>query len=369
MKDKAVINEETHVVEEKKKGREETIIKYGFLALGIILAICIVAFAVISLLPNNVLSIGDEKITEDEFDYHYYEQTNMLYQQILQYYPDVSVEIFMMSEYQSGMTYHEFAKQLSLERVSEIQILLDSAKKEGYVYDEAELEDSKENFINSFSEYADQTGQKLDDAAKDLYGCKFDIVLDIYEKTWISSKYQDDLIRGYKLEVEDDTALEYYENFKDDIDQVVLKQLFISTFDTVAQEYYDDEEYADAKERAEAIFERVNNGEDLDALILELSEDPSVEETLGEYKSKKSEIGLVALEEWTFEEGRVEGEIALLESEIGFHITQYVSRTVYEDAIDDVKSNIAYGEMLNFLSEKRALPEYEVGYYKSFSSY
>ncbi len=369
MKDKAVISEETPAVEEKKKGREETIIKYGFIALGIILAICIVAFAVISLLPKNILSIGNEKITEDEFDYHYYEQTNLLYQQILQYYPDVSMEVFMMSEYQSGMTYHEFAKQLALERVSEVQILLDTAEKEGYVYDEAELEDSKANFKASFINYADQTGQKLDDAAKEIYGCKFDIVFKIFEKTWLSSKYQDDLLRKYKSEVDDETALAYYENFKDDIDQVVLKQLFIATYDTVAQEYYDDEEYADAKARAEDILERVNNGEDLDALIMELSEDPSVEETLGEYKSKKSDIGLVAIEEWTFEEGRFEGEIALLETEIGFHITQYVSRTGFEDALDEVKGNIAYGEMLNLLSEKRALPEYEVGYYSAFSSY
>ena len=123
MKDKAVINEETQVVEEKKKGREETVIKYGFIALGIILVICIVAFAIISFLPNNILSIGDEKITEEEFDYHYFEQANLLYQQILQFYPDVSLEVFMMSEYQAGMTYHEFAKQLALERISEIQIL------------------------------------------------------------------------------------------------------------------------------------------------------------------------------------------------------------------------------------------------------
>lgn len=369
MKEKPVINEENQAVEEKKQGREETIIKYGFIALGIILVICIVAFAVISILPTNILSIGDEKISEEEFDYHYFEQTNMLYQQILQYYPDVTMEVFMMSEYQSGMTYHEFAKQLALERVSEIQILLDTAEKEGYVYDEAELEDSKKNFKTSFSEYADQTGMSLDEAAKDLYGCKFDTVLKIYEKTWLSSKYQDDILRQYQAEVDDATALEYYENFKDDIDQVVLKQLFIATYDTEAQEYYSDEEYDDALARSEAILKRVNDGEDFDALILELSEDPNVDQTLGEYKSKKSEIGLETLEEWTFGEGRYEGEIALIETEIGFHITQYISRTGYEEAIDEVKSNIAYGEMLNLLSEKRALPEYEVGYYKAFSSY
>ena len=240
MKDKARINEETPVEEHKNKGKEEVIIKYGFIALGVILGICIIAFAIISFLPNNILSIGDEKITEEEFDYHYFEQANMLYQQILQYYPDVSMEIFMLSEYQSGMTYHEFAKQLSLERISEIYILTSMAEEENYVYDKTELEDSKDNFKNSFQEYADQSGIELDEAAKELYGCDFDTVMTIYEKTWISSKYQDDLLRKFEGEVTEEDAAVYYESFKDDLDQVTLKQLFIATYDAEIQATYND---------------------------------------------------------------------------------------------------------------------------------
>ena len=369
MKEKARINEEIPAEEQHKKGKEEAIIKYAFITLGIILAICIVTFAAVSIIPQNILSIGDKKITEEEFDYHYYEQANMLYQQILQYYPEVSMEVFMTSEYKSGMNYHEFAKQLSLERISEIEILMDMAEKEGYVYDEKELKDSKENFKTSFKEYADQSGLKLDEAAKELYGCDFDMVLVVYEKTWLSSKYQDDMLRKFEGEVTESQALEYYENFKDDLDQVTLKQIFISTLDTEAQEYYDDVAYDDAKARAEDILKRVNNGEDFDALILELSEDPSVEETLGEYTSKKSEMGLDALEEWAFKPELVVGDVELVETEIGFHIVKFLSRTGFEEAMESAKGNIAYGEMLNILSAKKALSEYEVGYYKSFGTY
>ncbi|MCK5757968.1 MAG: peptidylprolyl isomerase, partial [Clostridiales bacterium] len=267
------------------------------------------------------------------------------------------------------MNYHEFAKQLSLERISEIEILTDMAENEGYVYDEKELDDSKENFKSSFQEYADQSDLKIDEAAKELYGCDFDTVLVIFEKTWLSSKYQDDMLRKYEGEVTESQALEYYENFTDDLDQVTLKQIFIATYDTEAQEYYDDAAYDDAKARAEAIFERVNNGEDYDALLMELSEDPSVEETLGEYTSRKSEIGLDPLEEWAFLAELVEGDVGLVETEIGFHVVKFLSRTGFEEALDAVKGNIAYGEMLNVLSEKRALPDYEVGYYKAFGSY
>ena len=117
------------------------------------------------------------------------------------------------------------------------------------------------------------------------------------------------------------------------------------------------------------MFEQVNAGEDFDALVMEVSEDPSVADTMGEYTSRKSEIGLEALETWAFDPERIMDTYSLVETEIGFHIVKYISRTGYEDALESVKSNIAYGEMLNVLAEKRAEPEYEVGYYKSFSSY
>ncbi|MBN2883776.1 MAG: hypothetical protein JXN10_09620, partial [Clostridia bacterium] len=177
-----------------KQGKEEVIIKYGFIALGIILGICIIAFMVISIIPTNALSIGEYKISQEEFEYHYFEQKTMLYSQILEYYPDVTEAVFLQSEYQSGITYHEFAKQLALERISDIYILLDLAKEEGYKYDEAELEDSKDNFKKTFTDYAVSLDRKVDEVSKDLYGSKFDVVLEIYENTWISSKYQDDIL-------------------------------------------------------------------------------------------------------------------------------------------------------------------------------
>ena len=369
MKEKAIINEEATEKDEKKKGKEEVVIKYGFIALGIILAVCIAAFAVISILPNNLISVGDEKISEEEFDYHYFEQANMLYQQILAYYPDVSLEVFMLSEYTSGMTYHEFAKQLALERVSDIYILMDMAEEEGYVYDETEFQDSKDTFKTSFEEYATQLGLTNDEAAKEIYGSKFSVVIKIYESTWISSKYQADKLLEYEETVEEDQMIEYHANFADDLDIVTLKQLFIATYDTELQAYYDDAALADAKARAEALVERINNGEDYDALLMEFSEDPAVEDTLGEYASRKSEIGLPELEEWAFSTDRTEGDTGLIETQIGFHIVKYGSRTGFEDAKDEVRSNIAYGIMLDLLTKMKNTPKYEIGYYKEFSRY
>ncbi|HPJ21903.1 MAG TPA: peptidylprolyl isomerase [Clostridia bacterium] len=353
---------------EHKTGKEEVIIKYGFIALGIILVICVVAFLVISIIPTNALSIGEYKISEEEFEYHYFEQKTMLYSQILEYYPDVSEAVFLNSEYQSGITYHEFAKQLALERISDIYILLDMAEQEGYVYDEVELADSKENFKKTFTDYAVSLDRKVDDVSKELYGSKFDIVLGIYENTWISSKYQDDLLLKYEGEVTEDEMQQYYDTYKDDLDQVTLKQLFISTYDTEAQEYLVDDEYDDAKARVDAAYERVLAGEDFDALIEELSEDPAKEETKGEYTSKQSEVGLPEIAEWAFLEAET-GDITLLETQIGFHIVELISRTGFEEARDDVIENLAYGRMLQLLDQKKTLPEYEIGYYDAFNRF
>ena len=67
----------------------------------------------------------------------------------------------------------------------------------------------------------------------------------------------------------------------------------------------------------------------------------------------------MALEDWAFAPERTEGEISMVETEIGFHIVKYISRSGFDTALDSVKSNIAYGDMLNVLSEKRALPKFE----------
>lgn len=351
-----------------KKGKEEVIIKYGFIALGIILGICIIAFAVISIIPTNALSIGEYKISQEEFEYHYFEQKTMLYSQILQYYPDVTEAVFLQSEYQSGITYHEFAKQLALERISDIYILLDLAKEEGYVYDEAELEDSKDNFQKTFTDYAVSLDRKVDEVSKDLYGSKFDVVLEIYENTWISSKYQDDILLTYESEVTEEDMLEYYDTYKDDLDQVTLKQLFIATYDAETQTFLEGDDYNDAKARVDAAYERVLAGEDFDALIAELSEDPAKEETLGEYTSLQSEVGLPEIADWAFLEAEP-GDIELLETQIGFHIVKLISRTGYEDAMKEVKEKLAYGAMIQMIDQKKTLPKYEIGYYDAFNRY
>ncbi|MBN1624504.1 MAG: peptidylprolyl isomerase [Clostridia bacterium] len=351
-----------------KQGKEEVIIKYGFIALGIILGICIIAFMVISIIPTNALSIGEYKISQEEFEYHYFEQKTMLYSQILEYYPDVTEAVFLQSEYQSGITYHEFAKQLALERISDIYILLDLAKEEGYKYDEAELEDSKDNFKKTFTDYAVSLDRKVDEVSKDLYGSKFDVVLEIYENTWISSKYQDDILLTYESEVTEEDMLEYYDSYKDDLDQVTLKQLFIATYDADTQTFLEGDDYNDAKARVDAAYERVLAGEDFDALIAELSEDPAKDETFGEYTSLKSEVGLPEIADWAFLEAEP-GDFELLETQIGFHIVKLVSRTGYEDAINNVKEKLAYGAMLQMLDQKKTLPKYEIGYYDAFNRY
>ncbi len=355
--------------DEKQKGKEEVIIKYGFIALGIILVISIISFAVISLFPQYAISVGDRKVTLDEFEYHYYEQKNMVYQQIAAYYPDITEEVMLTSEYSDGITYHEMIKQLAMERVADIAILLDMIEKEGYRYDEAELEDSKANFRASFEQYAQQANMKVNDVAKEIYGTEYDTVLKIYEKSWITGQYQDDLIEEYKKDLTEEQLSEYYEMYKDDLDRVTIKQLFIATYDTELQDYYSEEDYLDAKARAEAIYERIQNGEDMDALVLELSEDPTVTETLGEYTTKKDEMGLAELEEWAFSQDRVEEEVELIETEIGFHIVKFLSRSDFDDSLDSIKDNIAYGMVLDMLTQKKKLPEYEIGYYDAFKNY
>ncbi len=79
-------------------------------------------------------------------------------------------------------------------------------------------------------------------------------------------------------------------------------------------------------------------------------------------------MGLPEIAEWAFLEAET-GDITLLETQIGFHIVELISRTGFEEARDDVIENLAYGRMLQLLDQKKTLPEYEIGYYDAFNRF
>ena len=361
---------EEEVIEKvKEKGREETIIKYAFITFGVVLVLSIIAFIVISSIPVKVVSIGKERITEDEFIYYYKHQADMVLEYKQYIAPDMDDYAFLMSEYTNGVTYSQTAAQRALGVILETYVINDLANgdDESYIYDKEELEEAINSFKQDFENYASEQSLKVDEVSADLYGCTYKSLLKAYEMAYIASKYQDDKIEEFKKSVTDEQKAEYYTTFKEELDSVTVRHILIASFNTETGEEYTEDQINAAKVRAELAYSKALEGQDFVELAIEYSEDPSVTENEGLYQFKKEETQLVEFAEWSF--SAEEGDIGFITSTVGFHVIQLIERTDYTDLEETVLYNIAYGEMLKMLEEIEKSEEYEIGYFDGYYNF
>ncbi|MFO7636137.1 MAG: hypothetical protein R6W96_02370, partial [Clostridia bacterium] len=222
-------NKQAPVKTKPEAGREESVIKYGFIALAVILGVAILAYLIISLLPSNILMIGDRKVKEEEFNFFYLQEKNFLLQYKDSVAPNVSDEDFLAAAYTETMTFHDLAKHRAIARLQEVYIMLDWAKNDpDFRYDPNELTDSKDTFRTRFEEYAFSLDLKTEDVAKQLYGASFSVVLQNHENSWIAQKYEDYLYGIIELEITEDEIISYYNNYKESYDQVTVRHILVT---------------------------------------------------------------------------------------------------------------------------------------------
>ncbi|MBN2853402.1 MAG: peptidylprolyl isomerase [Clostridia bacterium] len=355
-------------VEEKVviKGREETIIKYAFITLGIVLALSIAAFVIISSIPKKAVAIGKNKITQDEFLYYYKYQADLIINYKNSVAPDVADYDFLMSEYTNGYTYSQAAAQRALGTILETYVVFDLANGDDpdYAYDKVELDEALASFKEEFENYAKENDMKLDEVAQGLYGCSYKSLLKAYEMSWVANKYQEDKIAEFESKVTEEQQLEYYNTFKESMDTVTVRHILIATFDVETGADYTEEQLAAAKTLAEEVYQKVLDGGDFLELAIEYSADPGVADNEAIYQFKKDETDLTEFADWAF--AAEVGDIGLIESYIGYHIVELMDRTDYEDLKDTAKYNVAYGEMAKILEEIESRDEYAIGYFDAY---
>ncbi|MCH5185550.1 MAG: peptidylprolyl isomerase [Oscillospiraceae bacterium] len=129
------------------------------------------------------------------------------------------------------------------------------------------------------------------------------------------------------------------------------KHILIMTMDPQTRQPLSEEEIADAKKRADELYERVKNGEDFDLLMNEFSEDTGLTTNPDGYVFTDNEM--VA----EFQDGvdslKV-GEVCMVESGFGYHIIKRLALDetdeIYNNALSEKKSEVeglVYNDKLN----------------------
>lgn len=148
------------------------------------------------------------------------------------------------------------------------------------------------------------------------------------------------------VSVSDGEITAYYQQNRDTLDEVTVSHLFIST----EQEGITDTQKLEKRKLAEDLLQRIQQGENMQELIRDYSEDSSSIENGGLYKF--TFIETEALEytevfgEWAF--SAEIGDLKMIESQYGFHIVRLEDKKGLEDRKEQIKSTIQNQKLNEF---------------------
>lgn len=348
--------------------REESIIKYGIIALAVILGISLVIFVVVSLLPTYILMVGERRITEEEFNFYYLQERNFLLQHKNSVAPDMSDEDFMSAMFNETWTFRDLAKHRAISRIQEVFILNDWATgDESFRFDPQEIEDRKNTFRTQFEEYAFNMGQDLEDLSKQIYGVNLERVLEIQELSWIAQKYEEHLSAIMTPDISEDEILSYYNTYQHQFDQATVRHILIATIDPSTGQALSEENREIARTRAQSLYERVVAMEDMVELARTYSEDPGVAQNDGVYVFRSGDAYLEEFVSWAFQ-AQV-NEVGLVQTAAGFHIMMLLDRTGFEEARQEVLDTILLGRIMEAVDAVKATEEYSVRYFDAFTRF
>lgn len=211
-------------------------------------------------------------------------------------------------------------------------------------------EDEQKDITSAVASFKSQLGGKsaADKILKE-YGIDDDVLTEILATSTYSQKVFDEISSD---EPTDDELKQF---FKDKY--LRAKHVLISTIDQTTGEEFDEEQIAEAEEKANEILARAQSGEDFDSLIAEFNEDPGMESNPDGYFFTDDEM-VQSFEDAT--KSIQPGEFAICKSDFGYHVIQRLPldettenfETFFEDNKSSVQSSITLEKQLEALDKK-----------------
>ncbi len=253
---------------------------------------------------ETIISVGDYSITENGFAYIYEEYKK-------QTADPTGAKDKTRSVMIQNLKYAEGAKLLGIEVTDE------------------EISEMRELFVES-SGGADSYEQELKDNGID----ESFFTNAVFAPNEAYSKLEETVDKS----INNEQRKEYF-----DESYIKAKHILIMTMDQDMNEL-DDEGKADAKQRAEELYERILTGEDFDELMYTYTEDPGIESSPNGYIFTDGEMvqpfydGALSIEP---------NEVTMVQSVYGYHIIKRVpldeNQTEYEQAYDSAEDTLDDG--------------------------
>jgi hypothetical protein len=307
-----------------------------------------------------VANVGGQSVAQYEFKYFLGEAKMLMVGQLGYTEPLDDGDQFWESNI-NGEKAIDVAKKTARDNAQEMKIHLAKAKEQGVsltAEDRASV-DSMAEMLESSSQ--GQYGMSAGDYLRSYYGITLGEYKKILQSLYLSNRVSTNTLEA--MEVTDDQAREYYDGNIADYEEATVRHILFM--------YEGSEDAPRTREEsqalAEATLERVEAGEDMVALAVELSEDPGVESNFGEYSFHRDgladggqyEQGFV---DWAFEGGRQIGDAGIVELTNGFHVMKLenMSTEAFEDVKDAIVGTIKDERYQAQVDEWKNDPQYSI---------
>ena len=254
-----------------------------------------------------VATVGDYEITKSQFEFY----LNSVKQQMQG--TEISSEEDWENTEIDGKKAIDVAKEQALDIALTNIAYIEIFEKEGYKLDSEakdKIKQSKDSIVSQYEQnggydaFLEQSG--IDDSFVDL----------LCESMYCSDVLYENFSADYKLD-EGEVDKFFEENAADIAKYRTAKHILILTQNMDTGEVYDEAKKAEAKKKAEEIYQRALKGEDFDTLVSENSEDPGSLTNPDGYTFTDGEM---VAEFQNCVDSLKPGEIGFVESSFGYHI-------------------------------------------------
>lgn len=347
--------------QEEKDKRDAKMLRIGSIAICAVIIAAIVISIAASIMNKKAatkdayVTIGNHSVTKLEYDYYYsLLKSNYMtnYASILSYMGVDASQDLDNQQYTEEMTYKDYFDQLTVDQLKQTKALADDAKANQFSYDDAE---DYANILSGIEAGAKAAGVSESNYYTSMYGkyaTKKNIEPFIREGL-LAEEYYNYLIEQNtpgEQEIKD-----YYAENVQNFDRVDYHSFsFPANAGADASEEDLNKAMEDAKNKADAMMEARKEGTG----FKELCHENASEENKAVYENEETNPSLregayysstpQSISGWLYEDGRKEGDIAVLEDADNnqYYVVEFVKR-YYDEADDENISNMISSEKVS----------------------
>lgn len=366
-KEKVITKYDRKMERRRKEQEREAKIRKCTRIVGIVVAVCLAVLIIGSVgtslfkryttFHGTYMKVGEHELTKFEYDYYYYSVINNYlssYSYMLSYMGIDTTKDYdeQVCAFDERMTWKDYFDEMTVAQIQEIKALTDDASAAGFSYDVTE---DYNNFLKNVDANITTAGVKKSQYYKEVYGeyANESRIEDFVKETLLASAYYEKLTAD-RAPLQEEIDTQYAEN-KNNYDTVSYRSFTFTSADVTSESEEAARKEATEKlqESANAFKERLEAGEDFNALCAEYSTDETAkanyEDAEKDYSLSKnmSYTGTnAAFSEWLFEEARSAGDMEIVpdETNVRCYIVKFEERNKDEEAVNQKISDTLAGQ-------------------------